>query len=235
MRVLWDDCALILKNYLIIADLHIGIELEIQEAGFSIKSQIYDFENRISKLIDKCRAEKLLILGDLKHNISAPVLWEKLRIYEFFEYLAEFFDKIIITKGNHDGNLEKVINVDVVEILRELKIGKFLFLHGHANSRKKSKFYIIGHNHPVIELKDKKGTKYRRKVWIFGRNERKEEILVLPAFSNLVGGVAFNRDEELLGPIIRRFPRESFDIFLTNGTYLGKTKDVSDSTFISLR
>ncbi len=233
MKVLWEDCALVLKDYLVIADLHIGIELEIEEAGFIIKPQIYEFKERIVKLLDKCEAKKLLILGDLKHSISTPLLWEKFRIYEFLEYLAEFFDKIIITKGNHDGGLENVVNMDAVEIFKEFKVNKFLFLHGHANVEKKTKFYVIGHNHPIIELKDSKGSKYRYKSWVFGRNDKGERIIVLPAFSNLVGGVAFNKNEELLGPIIKKFPREDFEIFLANGTYLGKVKnlisDPSDS------
>ncbi|MFH1294907.1 MAG: hypothetical protein ABIH90_03145, partial [Candidatus Aenigmatarchaeota archaeon] len=100
-----------------------------------------------------------------------------------------------------------------------LLLGKTFLCHGHSWPSAgflRSDFLVISHNHPLIELKDSLGYKWREKAWI--RAELKQDIIknqyndcaqlpelvIMPAFSNLVGGFAINHiTKKPLGPMVR--------------------------------
>jgi len=51
------------------------------------------------------------------------------------------------------------------------------------------------------------------------------QVLVMPAFNSLCGGIAANK-EGITGPIGKIIEIENAQIFLVDGTYLGKIKDI---------
>ena len=65
----YNEKALVLGDYLIVADLHIGLERELSEKGLHVPSQLRKMEARIIELLKNTGKERLIILGDLKHNI----------------------------------------------------------------------------------------------------------------------------------------------------------------------
>jgi hypothetical protein len=239
MIPVYNEKALILNDFLIIADLHIGLERELFNKGMKVPSQIAKIEQRIIDLLNKTGKKKLIILGDLKHNIPTISWQEYNEIPKFIKRLSQYAE-IILIKGNHDGYIEKII--PDLKVKKELSVnGKILLLHGHANPKKLDyEYFIIGHNHPGIQLRGKFGFGNTESAWVrlkFTKNamdkinmQKKPEVVVLPAFNDLIYGVPFNSPKmnSLLGPFFKKglVDIDNGRAFLLDSTYLGKIKDL---------
>ncbi len=206
-------------NAIIIGDLHIGYEKELIKRGIIVRDGTMKMINRIKKILEEYEAENLIILGDVKHRIEG--------YEENLKFLEDLNAKIIIAKGNHDGNIEKMGNFEV-HSPRGFRIGNFGFLHGHSWPDKnvmKAKYVFMGHIHPEIELKDSIGNTHKYPCHLIGRlsEEGKKfynsnpKIFVVAAFNPLIGSA----DVEL-GPLFRNNMVGDFDVYLLNGAYLGK-------------
>ncbi|MEM5828913.1 MAG: metallophosphoesterase [Candidatus Aenigmatarchaeota archaeon] len=213
------------ERYIIIADLHIGITKELKTHGIYIPSQAEIFAKKLNEFGKKMKTKNLIILGDLKHNIPGA---KKEEILEIIKFLSELnFNKIIIIKGNHDGNIEKILknvtkNIKVKK--RFIKIKDTLLTHGHISIKDniKAKRIIIAHVHPYIKIIDKLNVSYYERVWL--RYENEKEIIIMPSFNELCGATIVN-EQELIGPIARKIDKKDLDVYLLDGTYLGKIKD----------
>lgn len=180
--------ALIYRDkYLVISDLHIGIERELFEKGVNIPTQTNYLLEKIKKIKEEFNVDKLVIVGDFKHNVPKISVIEIKEIPYAVNYLSEIFKKVIILKGNHDGDLEKVIeNKDNVLLAKEMKIGKVTFTHGNRRSIYDTDIYVIGHHHFVKSITTSIGESFYEKVFVFGYYDDKT-IIILPAFSDLAG------------------------------------------------
>jgi len=218
-----NEPAIILNKTLVIADLHIGITRELYESGISVPSQVKKMVNKIYKLKKETGAKELLILGDIKHKVPGISLQEQREIPEFLSLLK--FKRIIIIKGNHDGNIEKMIpNKDRIKIRKSFSIGDYFLTHGHRKANT-NKNIIIAHNHPHIRFRDKLGALYTEPCWLIGKVKTKQivDIIIMPAFNELCGATIVNRDA-LLGPIAKNIINPK--VHLLDGTDLGKLNDL---------
>lgn len=239
MEPAYNEKALVLGDYLIIADLHIGLERELSKNGLHVPSQLRKMEARIVELLRSTGKEKLIILGDLKHNIPMVSWQEYNEIPGFIERLSQYAD-VALVKGNHDGGIEKI--VPDLKVQKELAVnGKALLLHGHAKpSNLDYDYLIIAHNHPCIEFRGEFGYGITESAWI-RMNFKKEylstidiqknpEIIIMPAFNDLIYGMPFNarKNNELLGPLFRKGLVElgNARAFLLDSTFLGRIKDL---------
>ena len=108
--------ALIIDNrILVVADLHIGMERELKEAGFILPSQTENITKRLISILQDKKPEKLIVLGDLKHNIpktsrqewdEIPLLVETLQ--EYVEEVEVLLYKVVVL---HLEMLEQVVMV----------------------------------------------------------------------------------------------------------------------------
>ena len=69
-------------NSLVVADFHIGFEYELLSEGIRIPNQAIKFEKEMKKLIKSTGAEKLIILGDVKHKLSRITKGEEITARE---------------------------------------------------------------------------------------------------------------------------------------------------------
>ncbi len=164
-----NEAALIVDDYVIIADLHIGYEEELEKKGI-VTYSIEGLAAKVNKLRDY--AEKLVINGDIKHNFL-PVPKEIFLVKRFLSMLE--FDGVILIKGNHDGKLDRF--VDMVD---KFEIGDITITHGHKRVPFAEKL-VIGHVHPAVKLDG------LHRCWIVGRCEGKKA-LVMPAFNPFLLG-----------------------------------------------
>ena len=118
-------------------------------------------------------------------------------------------------------------------------------MHGHSWPKKeflKCKYLVIAHTHPLIEIKDKIGHRFVERVWVkasfsgkklYEKYEVKKgpQIVLMPAFNDLSGGAALNvetgrrqrrTDKTFLGPLTNLIDQKKTEIYLLDGTYLGK-------------
>lgn len=234
---IYNEKALILGNNLIISDLHIGIEDLLSKNGVKVPSQTEKMKEKILGLIEKEDPDRLVILGDLKHNIPKTSWQEYMEIPKLIDSIPKDLEVVII-KGNHDGNIERLL--PNTKIVKSIVLEDAILLHGHSWPDKddRAKFVVMGHNHPCIQFEDQFGHKSRENAWIRARFkkgfERSREVIIMPAFNDLLSGTPFNavNSKHLLGPFFKSdmIDVKNAEAYLLDGTCLGKIKDLATHT-----
>jgi len=218
-----DKPALIINGNLVVADLHNGIEFELFQKGANVPSQTGVKLKRLLGIIKETKPKKLIILGDLKHNIPVTSRQEQDEVPLFLSELLKHVPQVVITKGNHDGEIEKLtpLGVSVVGEFIEQGVGYF---HGHRQPSPellKQELIICAHTHPSVMLRDIRGN--IQQAWIeAGVKGSSARVVVVPAFDNSTRGAAINNAEPL-GPFLKNMiDLNSAEIYLLDGSYLGE-------------
>lgn len=241
---LLNEPALIVENTirtLVIADIHLGIEWELYHSGISIPSQVEKRTARIREYIKEVVPERIVLLGDIKHNVPMTSWQEKQEVPAFLEELAGFAP-VDIVPGNHDGDIEGLIPENVtIHSMRGFVLDGAGYFHGHTwpdASLLCVSHVVMSHNHPAIRFVDALGHGVSEPVWIrtrfiekvmfehYGKTQwSNPEVIIMPAFNELSGGIPFNESihEELLGPVFANhaIELEKARAFLLDGTDLG--------------
>ena len=155
---------------LIIADPHLGWEINLQNKGIHIPSQTTRLLEKLVAILSKHKPDMLLILGDIKYTVVAAKAGEWHDIPEFFTNLENCVKVIAIVRGNHDANLEPLLP-ESVKLLPAAGtiLGDVGFFHGHkwpSPTLLKCRTIMMGHLHPVVVFRDPAGFKITRQVWV---------------------------------------------------------------------
>ncbi|MGM0405069.1 MAG: metallophosphoesterase [Thermoplasmatota archaeon] len=232
LQPLWNHKAMSIDKTLVIADLHIGYERELEEKGVNLPSQTYVMINEIIEILNKNRYERLIINGDLKHNIPSGSWQEYKEIPELIDKLIENVDEIHLTPGNHDGKIEKYLPSEVIiQDSSGYVFDDVGILHGHANPSKdvlNSDMIVIAHSHPTISMFDNLGIREKIQCWVKVKieyEEYKKDVILMPHFNHLMGGNSIN-ENGYLGPLLNNSKIKDEEIYLLDGTFLGKLKDL---------
>lgn len=237
-----NEPALIIDDrVLVVADLHIGLEAELKEAGFTLPSQTEKMTNRLLAILEDKQPEKLIILGDLKHNIPQTSKQEWDEVPLLVEAALELVEKIEILPGNHDGGIGRVLPENVkIWTSRGIKVGDIGLFHGHAWPSKevmKTRIAIMAHDHPTVLFVDKLGMRTSKRCWVRANFRRKsekfekmpKELIVMPAFNDFCGGTPINDPKsKLVGPILSNqfLVLDKSKVHLLDGTFLGVRSDL---------
>lgn len=238
------------ERVLVAADLHLGLEAELAGKGIELPSQIPKVRERLLRLIRQEEPDRLIFLGDVKHNVPITSWQEWRDLPDFFSELSEHV-QVEILPGNHDGDIEGLVPRGVViHDPRGMVIGEHKeigLMHGHTwpgAELLKTNMIITGHNHPVVEFRDELGARVTEPAWLRYRLEPSKfpkklqaeiegegpQVLVTPAFSELISGAAVNRamPEELLGPIFKAGAAklDEAEVYLLDGTFLGEVRSL---------
>ncbi len=235
-----DSPALLMKgkrSWIVVADLHIGIEVQLRHAGFNIPSQTPKMQSSLEALAS--HGDRLLILGDLKHRIPSVGYRENKEIGPFLDKLAESYKRIVVVAGNHDGGLSSILPKCVDAISgRGINIEGDGVFHGHvwpSDAVMRAETIVMGHVHPSVSLMDSLGTKSNEKCWVRARLDEKrvrerydncpKELVIVPAFNPLLTGSPVNSSKgSMIGPFFRNgfIDSESIRVYLLDGTNLGR-------------
>ncbi len=241
-KFITNEPAVLFGKTLVIADLHIGVEYELYKSGIRIPKQTEKLFARIKKLIKTTKANRLVLLGDLKHFIPYLSIQEIREIPKFIEELAKLV-KVDIVPGNHDGDLKKLLTGDVeFHDTKGFRLDNVYFNHGHSWPNKDildSEYLIIGHLHPCIEFRDKLGFRFIEQAWIrlnldkrmllshyksheTNRKVKVLEVIIIPAFSKFVGGRPFDTNGQSNSPVIRLADTMGAKAYMLDGTEIGE-------------
>jgi len=246
-----NEPALIVDGCLVVADIHIGIEHELSLRGIHIPTQVQRRTDRILRYLEDTRADRVILLGDIKHNVPRTSECEREDIPRFLRSIAERAT-IDIVPGNHDSGLAYLIpwSEDRRIKLHSSKgftLENIGFVHGHAwpaLDLLSRDYVVMGHLHPSIRLADPLGHLSSQPVWIRTRfveqvfKERYPDferfadprVIIMPAFNELAGGIAFNEAtyDTLLGPLFtnRALELETAEVYLLDGSYLGSVSQL---------
>lgn len=252
-----EEPALIVTNTetsLVVADIHLGIEWDLYRSGINLPSQMEVRLDRILGYIQANSPDRVILLGDVKHNVPQVSWQEKDEIPCFLEALAEH-THVDIFPGNHDGGIELLFNrqKDIrVHSVRGAVLDGIGYFHGHtwpAPELLAASHIIVAHNHPAIRFTDSFGYSIVEPAWVrtrFNTDVMKErfgnldfenpaqwadpELFVMPAFNELCGGVPFNEStqKDLLGPVFSSggIELEASEMYLLDGTRLGILRNI---------
>ena len=240
-----NEPALLLKEkkLLVVADLHIGIESELHESGLQVPSQTKVMEQRLITLLTKYKIRDIVLLGDIKHMIPSITIQERSDVRRFLRTI-QTYGTLHVLPGNHDGNIDRLLDPEVQLHSSEGFVFEGIgFTHGHRWASAEvmdCEQVVIGHTHPTIMLIDRLGYRTFEPCWLRcpplheKLKERypasqTQQILIMPAFNPLCGGIAVNQ-EALLGPFGSLVDVNNAEVYLLDGCSLGLLKDLRESS-----
>lgn len=191
-----------------IADLHLGYELALAEQGIFVpQTQLKEIKNDLKEIFKLAKAEKLIIVGDLKHEFGEASRQEWREVKDLMSFLKKKVKEIILVRGNHDNYLLTIISKLGIELFDPYYIEKGIcFLHGHKKAKipKEAKALIIAHEHPSLVLKEG-FDRVKIPCLLYGKTKENLDFICLPAFSSWAAGTDVNLvlKEDLLSPILK--------------------------------
>jgi putative SbcD/Mre11-related phosphoesterase len=232
------------ERALVLADFHAGIEQALRyENGVEVTSRAEHRRRHVHRLLSETDADRLVILGDFMHSIGGPGGVERGEIEVFLESLSI---PVTIVKGNHDGDIESVVEHarsprtpgDISEVTvtpgSGARIGNVGFCHGHSWPTPEvlgARVICVGHEHPRVRLTDEVGGSRSERVWLRGALSYEpfadrvgawsdSDLVVFPAFNELMGGTWVNVGQEFLCPFLPEGLGRG-EAYLLDGTRLG--------------
>ena len=178
-RCLWWEQ----ENTLIVADLHLGKAGHFRKSGIAVPQGIYKADlQRLMAMLYLCKAERLIIVGDLTHSQFNRELDLFMKWRKDFSLL-----KIDLVKGNHDILENKWYKEALIRVHdEELSVNGFLFRHENKNEKRKKtdahQYIFSGHVHPGIVLKGTGKQSLKFPCFYFTKDH-----CILPAFSRFTG------------------------------------------------
>lgn len=155
---------------IVVADLHIGWEVALSQEGIHVPSQTPKLLKKLVDVVSRYKADRLLILGDVKHTVASAETLEWRDIPDFFTALGRRVNETLVVRGNHDGNIEPLLP-ESVKILPStgVALGSVGFFHGHrwpSPALLNCRTLVMGHVHPVVVFRDPAGFRVTRQVWV---------------------------------------------------------------------
>lgn len=168
------------EKTVLIADPHFGKASAFRFAGIPVPETTHDDDlEKLSAILDKTAATRLVILGDFFHartGWTAPI----------FDTLVQWRERhlsveMILVEGNHDrhsGRFDSRLRIECVHGSK--KIGPFHCVHEPIEIPEC--FVLAGHVHPSFYLKDRAGSGLDQPCFYFG-----QRLAILPAFGSFTG------------------------------------------------
>jgi len=197
-----NNALLIDSKILVLADLHLGLEDYLIKKGLAPRTQLHEIITNLDQILTKLKKqniklEKIIILGDLKHEHGKISETEWRETLYFLDVISKKAKEIILIKGNHDNILKPITNKRNLQIKPYYKYKDILFMHGHKEykipMKNKFKILILAHLHPSITLTDN----YKRekfKCFLQGKYKSKQ-VYILPSFNPLSSGYDLTKDQ----------------------------------------
>lgn len=220
------------EKVLVINDLHIGYEEALHRKGVLVpRFQLEQIIHKLKLILQKTKATKVVINGDLKHEFGKVLRQEWREVLEFLDFLLMNGQEVIIIKGNHDPIIKPIADKKRVVVVREYMVGDTLIVHGDELVETNAKRIIIGHEHPAITIRE--GSKWEKyKCFLKGtwkgeeKDQRNKELIAVPSFNPLLEGTDVLK-EQLLSPFLEDI--KNFEVFVVGDKgvfYFGRLKDL---------
>ena len=169
---------------LVLADLHLG-RSAVSNVSVPL-GESTDLLDRFSQLRARFDPSTVVFAGDLLHSFSTVPDGVGETVTELHDQCVDDGVEVIAIEGNHDRLLEGVWPASV-EPATKLDDGTVV-CHGHEEPELSGDRYLIGHDHPAITIEGVK----RPCLCVDPTGYRDSEVIVLPAFTRLTGGVELN-------------------------------------------
>ncbi|WP_458206210.1 metallophosphoesterase [Haladaptatus sp. NG-SE-30] len=179
---------------LVLADLHIG-----KDATSSVELPLgerRDLTSRIATLLDRFAPSEVVLAGDVLHAFDRIPNDVPDTLADLRTLADEAGTEFVAVRGNHDSMLDELTDTCDEHRLAD----DTLVCHGHAEPETDAPHYVVGHDHPAIEIEGK-----RRPCYLWGPETYCDaDVLVLPAFTRLASGTVINgmRGRDFQSPLV---------------------------------
>ena len=201
------------ERALVVADLHYGVEAELLRGGVWVPNRARQRTERLLALVSQVGAERLLLLGDVKHQVPHSSHQQKRDLQRMFATLQAAV-QVEVVPGNHDGGLRELVPGSVrFHPVKGVVVGNIGLHHGHAWPAPDvvaCRQVVMGHNHPVIAFRDRVEKLHTAACWLrvpLVAGERYddvgEELVIMPAFGELAGRTMNREPLTGFGPLLR--------------------------------
>jgi len=179
---------------LVVADVHVGrdaasaVELPLGERA--------DLTGRLADLLDAFAPGEVVVAGDLLHAFGRVPEGVAATVAALREAVVDAGADLTVVRGNHDSMLDS-LDVSARDAYR---VGDAVVCHGHERPAVDADRYVVGHDHPAIEIEGR-----RRPCMLYGPETfRGADVLVLPAFNRLAPGSTVNgmRTDDFMSPLV---------------------------------
>ena len=177
-RAVWWEA----QRTVFVADLHFGKEAAFRAAAIPIPDQTSQNLGRLSAVIHKTRAARLVILGDLIHALPGRCVQTFGMIADWREQFSDL--EIDLVRGNHDtsaGDPPSAWRITCVSEPHRLSP----FVLKHYPERSGEETVLAGHLHPAVKLSGAGRDSVKLPCFLL-----RDAVLVLPAFSTFVDGAS---------------------------------------------
>lgn len=183
MALTYDDRALVLGDTLVVADCHVGRGTG-GELEFPVGSGT-DMVERFQALVERHDPTAVVLAGDLLHSFRTVPRTVEDTVAGLKATCRDSGARLVVTPGNHDTMLSSVWDGPTE---REHRVGDTVILHGHEAPESDADRYVVGHDHPTIEIEGQ-----RRPCYLVGEGQyRGRDVVMLPSFNKLNAGVRVN-------------------------------------------
>jgi hypothetical protein len=201
------------ESALLLSDLHYGVEAEMLRGGVWIPNRSTARTEKVLKLIKQTKSKRLILLGDVKHQVPHNSKQQRTDLEQFFMATIRIATVEIIP-GNHDGGLKDIAPSDVIfHKSTGSVIGNIGLSHGHAWPSQEvmnSELLVMGHEHPALSFRDRLDKLHSEPCWLRApmiEHEKYDKVpkqlIVMPAFGELAGRTMNREPLKGLGPILR--------------------------------
>ncbi|WP_396610360.1 metallophosphoesterase [Haloferax sp. S1W] len=188
---------------LVLSDLHVG-RAEAPDVSYPLGERT-DLSQRLAALCEEFDPREVVFAGDVLHRFDRV----SDRAVETVELLAETCrdagSRPVFVAGNHDTMLAEVWSSDdhdekqsanlhdekqSADLHHEYRLDdNSLISHGHRHPDGSSHLHVVGHDHPTLTIDGR-----TRPCVLYGPEAyRGADVLMLPAFTRLAGGVEVNQ------------------------------------------
>jgi putative SbcD/Mre11-related phosphoesterase len=181
---------------LVLADLHLGrsrtanVELPLPERE--------PIERRIEDLLDAFDPGTVVLAGDVCHAFETVPDGVAGTLAGIRECVAGAGADLVVVRGNHDPMLDSLAD----PVVEHRPGDGSLVCHGHEPPDGDADRYVVGHEHPAIEIEG-----LRRPCFLWGEEVyRGGDVLAVPAFTELAAGTPVNglRGRDVQSPLLSR-------------------------------
>ena len=227
IRIFNGRCAMLLRSRtLVLGDMHLGMEASLELEGMQLpRSQAIEIKRRIDEMVKTDPPDRIVVLGDLKHEFSRNLDQEWSQVRAMLEHLRSLAE-VTVVRGNHDNYLATITSSLGLELVDEAVVDGIHLSHGHIANPGRP--LVQGHEHPSARLFDGVGGYVKLPAFL---HHEQAEVLILPAFSPLASGndVSTLLTGDVLSPGLRELDMGEAQVFGCSDIgliRLGRVKDL---------
>ena len=170
---------------LVCADLHVGRDAA-SDVAFRV-GEHEDLTSRFENLVEAYEPSTAVVAGDLLHSFDRVPIGAADTVRSIAGIAAAGGCRLVVTPGNHDTMLQELWDGPITAEYR-IEDSEIVLTHGHVPPAADAERYVVGHDHPTIEIEG-----MRRPCYLYGPGQYEGAgVLMLPSFSRLPAGVRIN-------------------------------------------